>query len=143
MSVLNNSTSNFSILSLTPLRNECKILQSFLNFLSFLFFMILILSGYFLRSSNSLNLYAVLILLSCCSVAQLCPTLWDPMDCSMLGFPVLHFSQSLLKFMSVEYILTSNHLILSPPSPPAALLLNPFVDILLDSWVGKIMLEKG
>ena len=49
----------------------------------------------------------------------------------------------MLKFMSIEYILTCNHLILSPPSPPAALLLNPFVDILLDSWVGKIMLEKG
>ena len=23
-------------------------------------------------------------------VAQSCPTLWDPMDCSMLGFPVHH-----------------------------------------------------
>ena len=26
----------------------------------------------------------------CCSVAQLCPTLGNPMDCSMPGFPVLH-----------------------------------------------------
>ena len=26
----------------------------------------------------------------CCSVAQLCPTLCDPMDCSMPGFLVLH-----------------------------------------------------
>ena len=26
----------------------------------------------------------------CCSVAQLCPTLCDPMDCSRPGFPVLH-----------------------------------------------------
>ena len=26
----------------------------------------------------------------CCSVAQLCPTLCDPMDCSTSGFPVLH-----------------------------------------------------
>ena len=26
----------------------------------------------------------------CCSVAQSCPTLCDPMDCSMPGFPVLH-----------------------------------------------------
>ena len=25
-----------------------------------------------------------------CSVAQSCPALYDPMDCSMLGFPVLH-----------------------------------------------------
>ena len=27
---------------------------------------------------------------NCCSVTQLCLTLWDPMDCSMPGFPVLH-----------------------------------------------------
>ena len=26
----------------------------------------------------------------CCSGAKSCPTLWDPMDCSMSGFPVLH-----------------------------------------------------
>ena len=26
----------------------------------------------------------------CCSVTQSCPTLCDPMDCSMPGFPVLH-----------------------------------------------------
>ena len=26
----------------------------------------------------------------CCSVNQLCPTLCDPMDCIMPGFPVLH-----------------------------------------------------
>ena len=29
-------------------------------------------------------------LCSCCSVAQLCLTLCDPMDCNMPGFPVLH-----------------------------------------------------
>ena len=31
--------------------------------------------------------------LSCCKshfITQLCLTLWDPMDCSMPGFPVLH-----------------------------------------------------
>ena len=28
---------------------------------------------------------------SCCSVTQLCLTLCDPMDCSMPGFPVLHY----------------------------------------------------
>ena len=36
--------------------------------------------------------------LICCSVAELCPTLCDPMDCSTPGFPVLHhlpeFSQT-------------------------------------------------
>ena len=25
------------------------------------------------------------------SVAQLCPALWDPLDCSIPGFPVLHY----------------------------------------------------
>ena len=28
--------------------------------------------------------------LHCCSVAKLCPTICDPMDCSMPGFPVRH-----------------------------------------------------
>ena len=27
---------------------------------------------------------------TCCSVAQLCPTLCDPMDCSTPGLPVRH-----------------------------------------------------
>ena len=29
----------------------------------------------------------------CCSVAQSCPTLCDPKDCSTPGFPVLHYLQ--------------------------------------------------
>ena len=45
---------------------------------------------------------------SCCSVAQSCLTLWDPMDCSMPGFPVLPISQSLFKFMSIELVMPSN-----------------------------------
>ena len=38
----------------------------------------------------------------CCSVAQSCPTLCDPMGCSNPGFPVLMVSWSLLKLMSIE-----------------------------------------
>ena len=34
------------------------------------------------------------------SVAKLYLPLFDPMDCSTPGFPVLHYPQSLLKFMS-------------------------------------------
>ena len=49
------------------------------------------------------------------SVTQLCPTLCDPMDCSMPGFPVNHQLQSLLKLMSVESVMPSNHLILYIP----------------------------
>ena len=29
--------------------------------------------------------------LCCYSVTKLCPTLWDPLDCSMPGFPDLHY----------------------------------------------------
>ena len=47
-----------------------------------------------------------------CSVAKLCPTLCDPMDCSTPGSPVLHHLQSLLIFMSIELMMPSNHLIL-------------------------------
>ena len=56
----------------------------------------------------------------CCSVAQSCPTLCDPMNCSMPGFPVLHY---LLEFSHthVHWVgdaIQSFHP-LSSPSPPA------------------------
>ena len=49
------------------------------------------------------------------SVAQSCPTLCNPMDCSRPGFPVYDHSQSLLKLMSIESVMPSNHLILCRP----------------------------
>ena len=49
------------------------------------------------------------------SVAQLCPTLCDPMDCSTPGFPVHHQISELLKLMSIESVMPSNHLILYCP----------------------------
>ena len=48
--------------------------------------------------------------LFCCSISPLCPTLCDPMDCSTPGSPVLHYLLSLLKFMSIESVMPSNHL---------------------------------
>ena len=50
-------------------------------------------------------------LVFCFSVAKSCPTLCDPMDCSTPGllFPI---SWRLLKFMSIESGMLSNHLIL-------------------------------
>ena len=53
---------------------------------------------------------------SCFSVAQLCPTLCDPMNCStsMPDCPVLHcllqFAQ--IQVMSIKLMMPSNHLIL-------------------------------
>ena len=49
------------------------------------------------------------------SVAQSCLTLYDPMDCSMPGLPVHHHSRSLLKPISNELEMPSNHLILCHP----------------------------
>ena len=49
------------------------------------------------------------------SVPQSCPTLCDPMGCSMPGFPVHHQLPSLLKLMSIKLMIPSNHLILCCP----------------------------
>ena len=48
-------------------------------------------------------------------VARLCLTLCIPMDCSSPGFPVLRYLRSLLKLMSTEAEMPSNHLILCRP----------------------------
>ena len=51
----------------------------------------------------------------CCSVTQSCVTFCDPMDCSIPGFPVLHY---LLEFAQIhvhESVMLSNHLILYYP----------------------------
>ena len=37
------------------------------------------------------------------------------MNCSMPGFPVLHYLPNLLKLMSIESVMPSNHLILCHP----------------------------
>ena len=42
---------------------------------------------------------------NCCSVSKLGPTLCDPMDCSMPGFPVLHY---LLEFALVHWVSDTN-----------------------------------
>ena len=58
--------------------------------------------------------------LNCCSLAQSCPTLCDPMDCRMPGFPVLH---RLLKIAQTHVYWISDAIQPSHPlsslSPPA------------------------
>ena len=49
------------------------------------------------------------------SVAQLCLTLCDPMNCSMPGLAVITNSQSPPKPMSIESVMPSSHLILCCP----------------------------
>ena len=50
--------------------------------------------------------------LACCSVAQLCPTFWNPVDCSMPGFPVLHHVPELAQTHVHKSVMPSNHLVL-------------------------------
>ena len=49
------------------------------------------------------------------SVAQSCPTLCNPMDCSKPGFLSITITQSILKLMSIMLVMPSNHLILCVP----------------------------
>ena len=48
-------------------------------------------------------------------VTQSCPTLCNPMDCNTPGFPVHHQLWSLLRFMSIESVIPSNHHIFCCP----------------------------
>ena len=70
-----------------------------------------------------------------CLVAKSCPTLCDPMDLSMPGFPVLHylleFSQTHVHWVS-DVIQTSHPL--SSPSPPAFQSF-PALGSFLTNWV--------
>ena len=59
-------------------------------------------------------------LLCCCSVSKSHPTLCDPMGYSIPGLSVLHYLLELLKFVSIESVVLSNHLIPLPPRSPFA-----------------------
>ena len=49
------------------------------------------------------------------SVAQSCPTLCNPMDCSMPGLPVHHQLPEFTQTHVIESVMPSNHLILCCP----------------------------
>ena len=66
----------------------------------------------------------------CCLVAQSCPTLCDPMDCSMPGFPVLHH---LPEFAQTHVCWVSDTIQPSPPLSSPSLLLSVFPSIKLFS----------
>ena len=75
---------------------------------------------YFLFLSYIRPILPFLNFLCCCSVTKLCPTLCDPMDCSMPGFPVLHHLPECAQTHAhwVGGAIQPLHLLL-PPSPPA------------------------
>ena len=73
---------------------------------------------YYILSKNHLRqLFSVCNcrLLQFSSVAQLCLTLCDPMDCSMPGLPIHTNSQSWLKLTSIELVMPYNYFILYHP----------------------------
>ena len=49
------------------------------------------------------------------SVAQSCPTLCDPTNCSTPGLPVHHQLLEFTQLMSIELVMPSSHLILGRP----------------------------
>ena len=51
------------------------------------------------------------------SVTQLCPTLFNPMDCSMPGFPVLHKRPAQTHVHRVSDAIQPSHPLSSPSSP--------------------------
>ena len=65
-------------------------------------------------------LISLRIINCCCSVAKLCLTFLNPMDCRTPGFPVLHCLQEFAQIHvhSVGDAMQPSHP-LSPPSPPA------------------------
>ena len=72
---------------------------------------------------------------SCSSVAKLCMTLWDPMDWSMPGFPVLYY---LLEFAQTHVHWVGNAIQPSNPWPPASsFVFNLSYHQGLFQWVGS------
>ena len=61
---------------------------------------------------SSLTFTVLCVSCCCCSVAQSCLIVGDPMDCSTPGYPVLQYLPEFLKIMSIESMMPFNHLIL-------------------------------
>ena len=60
------------------------------------------------------------------------------MDCNLPGFPVLHYPQNLLKFMSIELVMPSNHLILC-----CLLLLRPSIFPSIRIFLMSLLIASG
>ena len=74
------------------------------------------------------------------SIAQSCPTLCNPVDCSMQSLTISN-SQSLLKLMCIKSVMPSNHLILCRPLllPPSIF---PIIRVFSNESVLHIRLPK-
>ena len=68
-----------------------------------------------LPEAGVLSLLLFIMKSCCCSVAKSCPTLFDPMDCSRPGLPVLHQLPEFTQTHVHRVVMPSNHLILCRP----------------------------
>ena len=77
-------------------------------------------SNVYICNGNKVKINANVMLVPFSSVTLSCPTLWDPMDCSTLGFPVHHQIPELTQthVHRVSDAIQPSHP-LPPPSPPA------------------------
>ena len=91
----------------------------------------------FIQIISRIKFFLLWYVICCCSVAQLCMTLCDPMDYRAPGFPVLHylpeFAQTHVHWIS-DTIRPSHPL--SPTSPPA---LNLSQHQCLFQWVSSLL----
>ena len=77
---------------------------------------------HYISIQNRRGQWVILSSVQFSSVAQSCPTLCGPMDCSMPGFPVLHCLPELAQ-THVHWVIDAiqpSHLLLAP-SPPASI----------------------
>ena len=105
---------------------------------------------YFLNQNMFWNYNSIFIILiitlwlffvCCCSVTKSSLTLWDPMNCNILGFPVLHCLWSYVKFMSIKLVRLSNHLIICLPLL-LSLIIFPRIRVFSNKSVLHIMWPK-
>ena len=75
----------------------------------------------------------------CCSVSQSCLTPCDPMDCARQASQSFTISRSLLKLISIESVMPSNHLILCCP-----LLFLPLIFLSIGSFpMNRLFASEG
>ena len=73
------------------------------------------INGYVSGPKDLERVFIIALFIQFSSVAQLCLTFCDPMDCSIPASLSITNSWSLLKLISIESVMPSNHLILCRP----------------------------
>ena len=68
-----------------------------------------------IQSKSTMRYHLMQVRVQFSSVAQLCQTLCNPMDCSMPGLPVHHQLAEFTQLMFIETVVPSNHLMLCLP----------------------------